>query len=318
MAAPDGFVAFILTHRRPNRVLTYRALRSAGYTGPILLVVDSADPTVPEYVARYGDEVVVFDLAAARAITDAGDNFGRGSVLFARNACFDIAEARGYSHFIELDDDYRVFEHRYTGLGDYRESSARSLDVALGLLIKFADRIGAASVALAQNGDFIGGGPGQATPRTRRKAMNSFICSVARRFSFHGTMNDDVNTYVAQGRAGALFLTVLNLSLAQGETQANAGGLTELYLDLGTYVKSFYSVMYAPSCVQIGTLAGNDGQGSTAAPRIHHAINWRTAVPKILAEKHRKPRQDRGSIEQHERDAQRERDQEPTTGPLDA
>ena len=78
MAPPDSFVAFILTHRRPERVLTYRALRRAGYTGPILLVIDSEDPTAPEYAARYGDEVVVFDLAAARAITDAGDNFGRG------------------------------------------------------------------------------------------------------------------------------------------------------------------------------------------------------------------------------------------------
>ena len=290
MMPPDRFVAFILTHRRPDRVLTYRALRRAGYTGPILLVVDSEDPTAPEYRARYGDEVVVFDLPAARTITDAGDNFDRGSVLFARNACFDIAVARGFSHFIELDDDYRIFEHRYTSTGSYRESPVRSMNAAVGFLVEYAEGIGATSVALAQNGDFIGGGDGAPTPRTRRKAMNSFVCSTARRFSFHGRMNDDVNTYIAQGRSGALFLTVFNLSLSQGATQANAGGLTELYLDLGTYVKSFYSVMYAPSCVKIGTMAGNDGLGSKGPPRIHHAINWRAAVPRILDEKWRKPR----------------------------
>lgn len=32
----DDFCAFILTHGRPDKVLTYRTLRRAGYTGKIL------------------------------------------------------------------------------------------------------------------------------------------------------------------------------------------------------------------------------------------------------------------------------------------
>jgi len=73
------------------------------------------------------------------------------------------------------------------------------------------------------------------------------------------------------------------LRLQQIVTQQNAGGLTEIYLDLGTYTKSFYSVMYAPSCVKISEVGTND-------KRIHHQVSWKHTVPKILDEQYRKPR----------------------------
>lgn len=43
----------------------------------------------------------------------------------------------------------------------------------------------------------------------------------------------------------------------QMQTQKNAGGMTETYLESGTYLKSFYSVMYAPSCVKLNTMGTN-------------------------------------------------------------
>jgi hypothetical protein len=76
---------------------------------------------------------------------------------------------------------------------------------------------------------------------------------------------------------GKIILTSLMNSVTQKETQSNAGGLTEIYLELGTYVKSFYSVMYAPSCIRIAAM----GAGSM---RIHHEVNWKCAVPKIIRE----------------------------------
>ena len=45
--------------------------------------------------------------------------------------------------------------------------------------------------------------------------------------------------------------------------------MTELYLDAGTYVKSFYTVMYCPSCVVVSAMG---------------TAHWRYAVPKILRE----------------------------------
>jgi hypothetical protein len=54
--------------------------------------------------------------------------------------------------------------------------------------------------------------------------------------------------------------------------------MTELYLESGTYVKSFYSVVYQPSSVKVGVLRGRSGT------RLHHSVNWKATVPKILRE----------------------------------
>ena len=59
------FAAFILTHGRPDRVVTYNALLRAGYTGPIYFIVDNEDKTVDRYRDRYGDRVIIFDKEAA-------------------------------------------------------------------------------------------------------------------------------------------------------------------------------------------------------------------------------------------------------------
>ena len=55
----------------------------------------------------------------------------------------------------------------------------------------------------------------------------------------------------------------------------------DIYLNMGTYVKSFYSVMYAPSCVKISTLG-------TANKRIHHLVEWDYCVPRIIEDKYQK------------------------------
>ncbi|EFC6976332.1 hypothetical protein DFZ72_21860 [Escherichia coli] len=46
----DDFCAFILTHGRPDKVLTYRTLRRAGYTGKIFIVVDD---WICPYISRH-------------------------------------------------------------------------------------------------------------------------------------------------------------------------------------------------------------------------------------------------------------------------
>ena len=83
----NGFVAFILTHGRPDRVLTYEKLRKHGYTGKIYIVCDDEDKTLPEYRKRFGD-VLVFSKSEIAKTFDEGDNFGdRRAIIYARNAC---------------------------------------------------------------------------------------------------------------------------------------------------------------------------------------------------------------------------------------
>lgn len=283
---PD-FAVLILTNNRPDRIYTLETLKKSGYTGKVYLVIDNEDESAGEYRRRYGSAVVEFDKAAVAEYTDDGDNFGRRGVLYARNACFEIARRVGVKYFMELDDDYTSFFLRFDSSLSYGNTPAlrSSLDDILEAMIAFFDKAPVATLAMSQGGDHIGGiSNGKSGPRMRRKAMNAFLCSVDRPFKFIGRMNDDVNTYVTLGRRGDLFLTVLQIQLVQMQTQTNAGGLTELYLDFGTYVKSFYSVMYAPSCVQIGVMG--DPRGGRY--RIHHKIDWPRTAPCILREEHKR------------------------------
>ena len=70
--------------------------------------------------------------------------------------------------------------------------------------------------------------------------------------------------------------TYIYFARDQCTTQAFSGGLTESYLDNGTYVKSFYTVMNCPSCVKVATMGVSN-------KRYHHIIDWEHAVPKIIS-----------------------------------
>jgi len=290
---PTDFCAFILTHGRADRVHTYTTLRKAGYTGKIFIVIDDEDKTGDEYRKRFGDEVLVFSKAEIAKRFDEGDNFNdRRAIFYARNACFDLAARVGCKYFVQLDDDYTSFFIRHNSAGQYVSARVKTtMDEVIASLVEFFERSGAQSIALSQGGDHIGGnGDGNNIPRLRRKAMNSFICSTDRPFEFVGRVNEDVSTYTSAGRRGSLFFSVIQAQVNQLQTQANAGGMSEMYAASGTYVKSFYSVMYAPSCVKVGTM----GDPRSPHYRLHHKINWHATAPKILRETVCKTRQPNG------------------------
>lgn len=285
----NDFAVFILTNRRAGNVRTYRALRNCGYTGRIFLLVDDEDPQLQAYRDEYGSDVVVFEKQKAVEYTDSCDNFGkRNSVVFARNWNFVVAKQMGLKYFWQLDDDYSSFGWSLDNENEYQSANAatRRLDAIIDACLEFLETSGAKSVAFAQGGDFIGGSAGGFLQKARRgwmprKVMNSFFFSVDRPVKFLGRINEDVNLYVQEGRKGDLFVTIPRLRLWQHQTQTNSGGLTDIYLDLGTYVKSFYTIICAPSCVKLITM------GSTHR-RLHHMVQWNYAVPKIISEKYRK------------------------------
>lgn len=286
MGTIDNFCAMILTHGRADNVKTLTSLRGQGYTGPVVMVVDDEDEQVGRYIENFGEEnVEIFSKTEIAKTFDRGDNFDkRGAIIYARNVCFDIAKKRGYRYFIELDDDYTSFTYRFNEKLDYVETKIKNLDAVWGLMLEyFKQTPELTKIAMAQGGDFIGGrnsGFGRLIPK--RKAMNSFICDTGRRFTFVGTINEDVNTYTSEATRGKIFLTIPVVCLHQMTTQKNAGGMTDLYLDSGTYIKSFYSVMFTPSAVKIAVMGGD------AEKRLHHLVLWNNVAPKIISEKFKK------------------------------
>jgi hypothetical protein len=149
-------------------------------------------------------------------------------------------------------------------------------------MIDFLKASNADTVAFAQGGDYIGGrNGGLFEQRVKRKAMNSFFCRTDRRITFKGRMNEDVTTYCLSGSQGRLFMTIADVMLNQLPTQSVGGGMAEFYKSTGTYLKTFYSVMFCPSFIKVSIMG-------TTNPRIHHRINWNGCCPLILNERWKK------------------------------
>jgi len=290
---PDNFCIFILTHGRPEKVHTYDSLMKAGYTGKVFIVIDDEDKTADGYRKRFGDKVLQFCKSEWAEKTDEGDNFQhRKAIVYARNACWELARQVGCRWFCQMDDDYTKYQIRfgtpYEGKCKYVTGGRikKRIDGAISALLDFYKTSGAAALCMAQGGDYIGGVDENACVRLTRKCMNSWFCDTEKPLQFVGHMNEDVSQYVTNGRRGMFFCTAKQIMLTQLETQTTAGGMSDLYLAAGTYVKSFYTVMAAPSCVRIGLMG--DTRGNRV--RIHHKINWHNTAPKILREQWRKPR----------------------------
>lgn len=280
------FVVFILTHGRVDNQYTYRSLCEQGYTGRCVFVLDNEDGQVEEYKRRYGaDNCYVFDKLAMSKRIDEVFRGDRRVIVYARNACFDAARALGYKYFIELDDDYTSFVWRFDEECAYtpKTPKIKNLDVVFESMLRYYINTPLTSLAMAQGGDFIGGSSNQMLRSigTKRKAMNSFICSVDRPFEFKGRINEDVNAYTQLTSVGKIFLTIVQCNLQQKITQSNGGGMTDVYRDSGTYVKSFSSVIVFPSGVKVTLLNSHH-------KRIHHNVYWEHTAPKILQEKWRK------------------------------
>lgn len=281
----DDFAILILSHGRPDNVVTLRSLERHRYTGRWYIVIDDEDPTGDQYRDLYGDKVVTFSKA------DIADTFDKGGlepdrnvVVYARNAAWQIAKDLGLRWFAVFDDDYTHFHFRWYGrkgdntYPDYHGWNTRQLDAIFEALIRFMEATThpVMTIATAQGGDGIGGKRGSmARIRLKRKAMNSFFLDTERPFQFVGRINEDVNAYVWNGYRGELFFTYSPIQLEQIATQANEGGLTGAYLDAGTYIKSFLTVMWCPSFVKVRSMGVTDR-------RLHHAIKWNNAVPKIV------------------------------------
>ena len=242
----NSFCTFIISHGRPDKVITLNTLKRCGYTGPLFIVCDNEDKTVDQYKRNFGqDMVLVFDKIKYASMVDNCDNFqNRRTTTHARNACFDLAAEKGFEYFLVLDDDYISFRSVFDAEGN----------------------------STIWKSQFF--------PFNHRKAMNSFFCKTSRRFWFFSRLNEDVNTYLALGNRGRIFMTMPEVQLTQAQTQATAGGMSEAYLASGTYVKSFYTVMICPSFA-IATV-------TSSMKRMHHKISWNNAVPKIIDEAHKK------------------------------
>lgn len=274
----------IISHGRPDNILTLKTLKSAGCTLPTYILIDNQDKTADEYLEKHKSIVYIFDKEKYAKMVDNYDNTGNyRTTTHARNASFDLAKDLGFEYFIVLDDDYTSFKFRLNSELNHPKSCPniiKGIDNIFLSVLKYFINSNFTSICLSQGGDWFGG-ESNFNKKPKRKAMNSFFCSTERRFWFVSRLNEDVNTYMHLGKIGDIFLTIPFIQLDQMPTQGNKGGMSDAYLDSGTYTKSFYTVMTRPDCTKINKMGRTN-------KRFHHLINWSVAVPVIIDEKYKK------------------------------
>lgn len=290
---PRDFLIIIFSFKRAKLLYktTMKTLDRCLSKSRRIIVCSDDDPTLDQYFKYFGREnVYVFnkDKAQQERPVDLGDAYSFKSVIsWARNAEFKIARDLGYKYFVTLEDDYTEFALRAEYEDSLLISSRKSITIRFDEVAEVHFRLLDSApwlnnVALGQGGDYINGLKNKFVIQGYRfKAMNGIFYRTDREYEFKGRINEDYTAYVTNNQLGRLSLTFAGFAIIQGETQKNSGGATDVYKATGTWLKSFYSVMFAPNCVGIGVMGWT-------SPRIHHNCLWKYNNVKIISDKYAK------------------------------
>lgn len=115
---------FILSNGRPDKVKTYDYLKTS-FSGDVYILCDDQDETLPAYKYEWIKK------------SDPMDNFNsKKSVLYARNAVFEIAAAMGYRYFAMADDDIKDLQFRYEQDGKLLAKPVSNLDKVIDYIVQ--------------------------------------------------------------------------------------------------------------------------------------------------------------------------------------
>ncbi len=276
---PNDFAILILSHKRPENP-TYKTLMKCNYSHKLYFILDDEDPSIPQYEAKYGkDKLLIFNKKEMAKNIDLMDNWEMWSIdTYARNASFQLAKSVGINYFLLLDDDYDSFRYRF--FSEHSVVVKQMNRVCEVYLDYFKKHTQIKALCFAQGADVAVIVKGQ----TKRKAMNALFLSIDRPVHWIGHMNADVNAYTRYGQLGHIMITFPHVQLNQEPTQTK-GGSAGMYREIGTYQKSFYSVMQCPSFVKVSTFTKGFRMSKF---RFHHKIDFKKGCARIISSRYKK------------------------------
>lgn len=277
------FAVFILSHGRAKEIKTVNMLKRYNYTHAWYVVIDNEDDQADEYYRLFGEHVLMFDKKAEAELTDCGDlDNDRRVGVFARNKIQKLAAEMGYKYHLQLDDDFNRLDFRYPDGKRLACKACDNLDALFYYMGQFLDKTKVKWLSFGLSSDYLGGLKNDKYPRgVIPKTMGSFFMRADNPAQFSMRMNDDITTCIMNNIRGELVYTILYVQVQTPPTQHMKGGMTNIYQDNGTYRKSFYSVMCAPSCVKIKPMGVTNF-------RLHHWVDWNACTPKLLSDRWKK------------------------------
>lgn len=278
----QDFACIVISHGRPD-CSTVKVLRECGYTGKIYIVVDDEDETLPDYLAKYGDDVHVFHKEENFDTGDLGGSKACG--VFARNQCLKVAEKNRLTYYLELDDDLEILAYRYNDAGHLRGIKAKGIDRLFDGICEYFDEAPVQCLGFGNAVDYIGGVPTFESGTANRTVMNSFFLRVANKIQWRSRNSDDIITVVDEaqkGHAGFRFTPVMNkfdVWIPKRKSDASGGSIS-MYNSEGSYKLRFYAVLFHPDCILIR-------QTESGYDCLTRANN---AYPKIISSRFKKKR----------------------------
>lgn len=280
----NDFAVFILTHGRPNNQHTLQALKKAGYTGKIYLVVDDLDKTIDEYKKMYGESVIVFDKMKYVAIHETGVlkphiNFAS----FARNAIEDMAKDMELSYFAMVDDDLTKFRFRYEEDNKLKSLNVKDMDRVLMHYIDFMEQGNIPTLSLASQFRFIGGINNIAPINSSkwRLALTFYIRSTKTKVVWKSNICEDRITCMLSNREGFVWLQLPFVQLDTKEMHGiNDGGNSDTYREITDFYRIFFTEVFVPDCNIAMYWSRNNGW-------VNKVPDWNTLCPMIISDKYK-------------------------------
>lgn len=190
----SDFAVLILTHGRAHDQVTFHELEKHRYSGKAYLIIDDLDEQRAEYERLYGDSVIVFDKREyAKRIDTMTTEDELRSVVFARNAAYDIAGDLGLRYFAMFDDDLSQFTFRYVKDGRLVSAPVTDFDGLFESMVGFLETTGVTSLNIASSGALIGGLAGVYGNGMCWNINKALVVRASDRLKFVGILNEDMN-----------------------------------------------------------------------------------------------------------------------------
>lgn len=272
---------YICTHGRPDKQITLKALRDAGYSGNIYLVLDDEDKTRPAYHDNLGmcDDFVFFN---KQAIIDCTNTTScppnRKTILYAKNACEIDAKRIGLDVFAICDDDIPGFRYRYVEDGSCKSLKiAQNMDAIIESHFQYiidAD-ITATSFGMAQ---FYFAGENCFSPESMLKwrVPYTFVFrNASHEVNWVSDYGEDITTAIECANQGKFMMASPFVQMNLSPMGVGEGGMVELHKD--TFRLAEYGHVWHPVSEQIRYY--KDHWMST--------IKRESAFPMLISSKHK-------------------------------
>lgn len=274
---------FIPSYHRADNLKTVKTNIAYGWCpSSIFVFVDSeADDqeSYQESCARYGCNLVVFDMEEARSRYDYifSPGVSRRSAGQARNMFQDYAKRHGIDFYIVQDDDTQNYTSRPMMTGQIKKGFHKTTEYELQEVILGVERMMRTRHiglwGLSQTGDAMG----EYHRLIRPKVMNfTFYLLPYLYRGERGEQDDDTSMFSGVMNEGYFTGSLgSGVVLQQVQSATAKGGLTDLYKTNKLLQKSLIVPIQFPSAVHAERQEMNGG-------RLHHRIKQRYLSPKLI------------------------------------